>query len=275
MPGVMLGIIAGVRPEITAGLQAGSRRGAGAGGKMRRGRVPRRAAGHTPLLRSWEGGRIMGKVASLCLVLVLICTSAAFAEAPLSEKTEACIACHATVHPGLVADWENSPHALVTPGEALKRPALERRISAEKAPAGLADVAVGCAECHTLNPKKHQDTFEHAGFQVHVVVTPADCAVCHPVEDGEYKGNIMSHAYGNLKRNPVYQNLMDTINAVQVFKDDAATPTAPDALTEADSCLFCHGTVVKAGPLEARETDLGEMEFPPARRLAQPRGGAH
>jgi hypothetical protein len=35
------------------------------------------------------------------------------------------------------------------------------------------------------------------------VVTPEDCATCHPVEVGQYGKNLMSHAYGNLKNNSV------------------------------------------------------------------------
>ena len=40
----------------------------------------------------------------------------------------------------------------VTPAQALKKAELERRISVQKAPEDLADVVVGCAECHTLSP---------------------------------------------------------------------------------------------------------------------------
>jgi hypothetical protein len=37
---------------------------------------------------------------------------------------------------------------------------------------------------------------------------------------------------------------------------------APDDLTNADSCLACHGTQIEVQGLAARDTDMGEMEFP-------------
>ena len=70
-------------------------------------------------------------------------------------------------------------------------------------------MVVGCAECHTLNPEKHKDSFEHNGYKVHVVVTPQDCATCHPVEVNQFGKNLMSEAYGNLENNPVYQSLVN------------------------------------------------------------------
>lgn len=42
--------------------------------------------------------------------------------------------------------------------------------------------AVGCYECHGLNPGQHQDNFEHFGFRINVVVSPNDCRVCHEEE---------------------------------------------------------------------------------------------
>ena len=78
---------------------------------------------------------------------------------------------------------------------------------------------MGCAECHTLNPDKHSDTFEHNGYQVHIVVTPEDCATCHPVEVKQYGHNLMSQAYGNLMNNSLYQDLMLSINGVQFFQE--------------------------------------------------------
>ena len=51
---------------------------------------------------------------------------------PLSESTEACLACHVTLHPGIVSEWKKSRHGNIGPSEALKKDKLERRISNEK-----------------------------------------------------------------------------------------------------------------------------------------------
>jgi hypothetical protein len=162
----------------------------------------------------------------------------------------------------MVAAWQQSRHAAFSPAEALKRPELQRRISAVELPAALARHTVGCAECHTLNPGKHSDTFDHNGYQVHVVVTPEDCATCHPVEARQFRQNIMSHAYGNLQDNSLYQDLARAINGVQTVDGTRTKLRPPDALTEADSCLSCHGTSVMVKGFEVRDTEMGEMEFP-------------
>ncbi len=185
---------------------------------------------------------------SAALVLALLCvaaTSFPAENAALSEDSETCLACHATLNPGIVADWRKGLHARVTPAEALKKDDLERRISVAKVPENLANVAVGCAECHNLNPEKHKDTFEHADYKVHVVVTPNDCATCHAVEVKEYGQNLMSHAYGNLKNNPVYHSLVNSATGVQSFENMTTSLSPPDAETEADSCFYCHGTAVE------------------------------
>ena len=184
------------------------------------------------------------------------------AQSPVSQATQACLDCHREVTPGIVADWRASLHARITPAVALKKPALERCVSAGEVPQGLAHVVVGCAECHTANPKSHKDTFEHNGYQVHVVVTPRDCAICHPAEVEQYSKNLMSHAYGNLMNNPLYRNLVDTTDGVQDFNGRELVYRKPHAETMADSCLYCHGTRVGVKGLETRETAMGEMAFP-------------
>ncbi len=199
----------------------------------------------------------------LSLLIVFIWASIALGgNAPLSEKTETCLECHGTLHPGIVADWERSRMSKVTPAEALKKPELARRISAKKVPEDLAGIVVGCAECHTLSHDTHKDSFDHEGYRVHTIVTPRDCATCHAVEANQYNKNLMSHAYINLNNNSVYRNLMVTTNGVQVFEDMKTTIGEPDYETNADSCNYCHGTKVEVRGLRTKETDFGEMELP-------------
>ena len=187
---------------------------------------------------------------------------ATYGAAKISDDTQACLGCHETVTPGIVADWKKSRHAGIFPSEALKRPPLEKRVSFTKLPAGLESTVVGCAECHTLNPDSHKDTFDHNGFKVHAVVSPGDCASCHPQEVDEYKQNIMSEAHGNLVKNPVYKSLMDAANCLQKFDGIRARLTSVDSITEEDSCIYCHGTRVEVKGSKERETTMGQMTFP-------------
>jgi hypothetical protein len=149
-----------------------------------------------------------------------------------------------------------------TPRAAKELREKERRVSYEQLPESLAGVVVGCAECHTLNPEKHKDSFEHNGCRVHVVVTPQDCSTCHAVEAHQYEKNIMSHAYGNLEHNAVYQDLVKTVTGAQVFRDAKTSLSEPDELTLSDACRQCHGTIVRAEGLVKKETSYGDMEFP-------------
>jgi len=197
----------------------------------------------------------------LAILVALIGPCCALAAEP-SPATSNCLECHRTATPGAVADWERSRHAQVTPKEALAKPSLGRRVSLTKAPKGLAAVTIGCAECHTVNPRKHRDTFEHEGYKVHVVVTPKDCATCHPTEVKQYDQNLMSHAYGNLNKNPVYHNLMELTNGVPTYEDMKIVYKKPDAQTDAESCNYCHGTTVEVQGAKTKDTDFGQMEFP-------------
>ncbi len=135
-------------------------------------------------------------------------------------------------------------------------------MSANSVPDELARNVIGCAECHTLNPEKHSDTFEHNGYQVHIVVTPEDCATCHPLEAKQYGQNLMSQAYGNLVNNSLYRDLVKAVNGVQFLDHGQITLGDPSPETNSDSCLSCHGTIVEVKRLESRETEMGEMEFP-------------
>jgi len=205
---------------------------------------------------------IAGLLAAGLLAAVSVLAAPPKKQTTLSAATQECLSCHRELTPGLVRDWENSRHARVTPREGLKKARLERRISNEKIAPALMGTVVGCAECHTQNPGDHKDTFEHNGYQVHVVVTPRDCAACHSLEVEQYGQNIMARAYGNLMHNPVYRSLAEDVNASASFREKRLQLTKPDDLTNADSCLFCHGTVVEVQGLKSRETAQGEMEFP-------------
>ncbi|AJF07845.1 hydroxylamine oxidase [Geoalkalibacter subterraneus] len=184
------------------------------------------------------------------------------APAKPSQATETCLACHRAVTPGIVSDWENSYHSTSTPAAALEKAKRERRMSAAQVSDEVSGHVVGCAECHTANPDAHPDTFDHNGFKVHTVVTPADCAVCHPTEVDQYSHNIMAQAYGNLNHNPVYHDLVEMSIGTQKFANGELSVDPPNIDTESDACNYCHGTVVEFQGLEERSTGMGTMSLP-------------
>ena len=150
----------------------------------------------------------------------------------------------------------------MTPTEALAKPRIQRRISAAAPPAGMAGTVIGCAECHRMNAERHPDTFEHNGHRVHIVVSPEDCAACHPEEREQYADNLMANAHGNLQGNALYRSLADSINGAWSAGDGNLALAPPDPLTDEESCLSCHGTKVEVRGFQKRATDMGEMTFP-------------
>lgn len=201
--------------------------------------------------------------ALLSMLLVLVSCGYSFAvELPVSEATTECLECHSVIHPGIVEDWRSSRHAQFTPAQALQVDGVAVRMSAKDVPENLKNVVVGCAECHMLNPEAHPGSFEHNGEQVHMVVSPPDCATCHPVETAQYAQNMMALAYKNLDENQLYQQHQQVILGTPQMVDGQLQHQAVDAHTRADGCFYCHGTRLEITGTITRDTDLGEMEFP-------------
>jgi len=185
------------------------------------------------------------------------------AATPVSEATAECLDCHTSIHPGIVKDWQNSRHAKITPKQAMTVEGPARKVSSQTVAANLQNNAVGCAECHTLRPQAHADTFEHNGHEIHVVVSPNDCATCHTSETDQYAKNLMSHAYDNLAANELYQKLQLSIIGRKGFKDGKITFEPANDATRAETCYYCHGTRLKVSGTETRDTELaGELTFP-------------
>ena len=189
-------------------------------------------------------------------------SSTLWAKAPISEDTETCLDCHKTLHPGIVEDWKQSRHAVITPAEAMKAKGLALKVSSQNVPGKFKDISIGCAECHTLRPQAHKDTFDHNEYNIHVVVSPKDCATCHAEEAEQFDRNLMAHAHGNLVHNSVYQHLVRSINSTLIFNKGKIELKNPHPLTGMESCLYCHGTKLEFKGLVTRETDAGELEFP-------------
>lgn len=205
----------------------------------------------------------------ICIILLLSIIAVRIAaadevksEPKISPETRLCIGCHSMYTPGIVKDWLSSRHSRTTPGDALKIPPLQRRVSAEKVTESLSSRIVGCYECHSLNPERHKDNFEHMGFMINVVVSPADCSTCHPVEVKQYNGSKKAHAIKNLLENPAYHTLVSTIDGVKRVKDGSIVSEAPSEMTLHETCLGCHGTKVEVAGLKTVTTDMGEITVP-------------
>lgn len=205
---------------------------------------------------------------NLCIfaaILTLFCPVQAFcSDALTSDDTKDCLGCHEYSHPGIVESWRNSNHSQTSVKDALGVNAMSRKVSAETVPDALGSKSVGCAECHTLNPESHADTFEHNGYDVHVVVTPSDCATCHPVEADEFSQNLMAHSRDNLAGNAVYRQLQVSILGTPIYQESQKlfSQSASNENTQAEACYYCHGTRLEVTGFEARDTITGKLTFP-------------
>ncbi len=183
--------------------------------------------------------------------------------APVSLQTEECLGCHIIATPGIVKDWLSSRHSRTVPAEAMEKRPLERRISATSLPENLSRVAVGCFECHGRNTDRHADSFQHNGYTINVIVSPDDCAACHPQEAEQYRGSKKAMAHRNLMENPVYRTLTDSILGQKTWVGGSfqSAPASGNALHE--TCLACHGTRVEVRGMKTIDTDLvGELQVP-------------
>jgi hydroxylamine dehydrogenase len=205
---------------------------------------------------------------ALCVMVLSSSLSAAedkhdeISSARLSPSTQACIACHTLYTPGIVRDWLSSRHAKTIPADALKKPAIERRISADALPEDLSGYAVGCYECHSRNPEKHKDNFEHMGFMINVVVSPGDCKTCHPVEVMQFSGSKKAHANKNLMANPLYHALVNAITGLKKPASGSIVTEEPSEKTLHESCLGCHGTTVEVKGMKRITVASGEITVP-------------
>ena len=185
------------------------------------------------------------------------------AEPVISEATSECIDCHSSIHPGIVKDWQTSRHAMITPKKAMEVDGIARKVSSTSVPENLQNAVVGCAECHTLRPKAHADTFDHNGYDIHVVVSPDDCKTCHVTESEQYAKNIMAHAYGNLADNKLHQKFEHSILAATTYQEGKLKFAQANDATRAEACYYCHGTKLELNGYETRDTEAaGELEFP-------------
>jgi len=180
----------------------------------------------------------------------------------VSSETQACVDCHENATPGIVADWLTSHHAHTSVDMGLAKPAVERRVSATSVADELKRNVVGCYECHTLRKEKHLDAFDHFGYTINVIVSPADCQTCHPTEVEQFSHSKKAHAVGNLMKNPVYSLLVETVTRPTAFDKGKLRAGKSSGNAKNVSCLSCHGTVVEVKGMRSIETEAGLIEIP-------------
>jgi hypothetical protein len=135
--------------------------------------------------------------------------------------SQACVDCHASLQPGIVAQWRGSGHAAA---------------------------AVGCLDCHRAEAGR-ADAFEHNGATIAVIVTPRDCARCHRAEDGEFEASHHAKA-GNILAS-LDNFLAETVEGSRApFSPHSPTPgrgaaSRVDGMASVQAgCQQCHGAKV-------------------------------
>lgn len=197
--------------------------------------------------------------AAIAAVFLVVSEKAMCAE--ISDNSKVCISCHENVTPGIYHDWLRSGHAAISPEEALKKPKLEKMVNGSVPEAFLKN-AVGCFECHSLNKDKHTDNFSHFGFDINIVVSPNDCKVCHEEEVSQYVKSKKGQAVFNIRDNPVYSALVNSIISTKDAKDGKVIPGETAHLIGGDACYACHGTKVEVTGMKEVDTEFGSVEVP-------------
>ncbi len=199
---------------------------------------------------------------NLFVISFILFSGSVVFSASLSPQTQSCRGCHSTCTPGIVKDWLSSRHSQVTPAEALKKPALERRISAKSLPKELNEYAVGCYECHSLNSGNHKDNFGHFDFRINVIVSPNDCKTCHPTEAQQFAGSKKAYALKILLENPIFLTLANTITGIKKMERGEILSDKPSETTLHETCLGCHGTKITVKGTKNIATKMGDLVVP-------------
>ena len=138
--------------------------------------------------------------------------------APASSRQ--CVDCHTQVSRGIVDHWTGSTHA---------------------------EKGVGCVDCHKAEAKD-ADVFAHYGAQIATIVSPRDCARCHPTESAEFAESHHAKA-GNILAS-LDNFLAETVEGSRAtFSPHSPTPgkavQAVNGMAPANSgCQQCHGSLV-------------------------------
>jgi hypothetical protein len=136
------------------------------------------------------------------------------------DSSKACIDCHGQLTAGIIDHWKGSTHA---------------------------EKGVGCVECHQAAPGD-VDAFMHYGQLIATVVTPRDCARCHPREAEEFSRS--HHAAGGNILASLDNFLAETVEGARApFNPHSPTPgrnveSVNGFASAMLGCQQCHGSKV-------------------------------
>ena len=136
-----------------------------------------------------------------CLMTALLFTGL-FVGTTLVAAME-CTSCHKEGNPALYLQWKNSSH-------------------------GKNDI--GCLDCHEADAND-PDAFEHNGATVATLVTPKDCAKCHPEIEKQVSNSYHAHA-----------------GEILASKDAYLAHAAGGEPIAIVGCESCHGAKIKIDP---------------------------
>ncbi len=170
---------------------------------------------------------------ALCVALIMVAEMESRKHLPMTqmpmstllamipESSHTCIDCHSQTNPGVVDHWKGSTHAAK---------------------------GVACVECHQAE-RGDIDGFDHYGAHIATVVTPRDCAKCHPHEAAEFAGS--HHAAGGNILASLDNFLAETVEGSRVpFNPHSPTPGRPDVemvngmASAFLGCQQCHGSKI-------------------------------
>ncbi len=153
-------------------------------------------------------------IASLAL-LVLVAPPGFAGSLPesLSPQSKECVTCHEKESLGVVQQWGASKHFRAK---------------------------VGCFECHEAKAGD-TDAFMHYKQRISIIVSPQDCAKCHPSEVKEFSES--HHAQAARILGSLDNTLAEVVEGDRGF----VTPGFPKGVSSAavSGCWQCHGSEVK------------------------------
>jgi len=150
--------------------------------------------------------------------------------------SQGCVDCHYQHTPGIIDHWKGSTHA---------------------------EKGVGCVDCHQAN-KEDVDAFFHEGAMIATIVTPRDCARCHPREADEFEHSHHAKA-GNILAS--LDNLLaETIEGSRApFNPHSPTPGMDINLVNGmasvnTGCRQCHGSKVALKTIDGGTVTVDELK---------------
>jgi hypothetical protein len=159
------------------------------------------------------------------------------ADVTVPATSKDCVDCHDQSTPGIIAHWKGSTHAVK---------------------------GVGCVECHQAQ-EGDPDEFTHYGQRIATIVTPLDCAQCHPTEQAEFAQS--HHAKGGNILASLDNHLAEVVEGARMeFSPHSPTPGHAQLdmvngfASATVGCLQCHGSKVGLQGTDGSTITMDQLE---------------